>query len=98
MKLKMDYVYQARGEQEPVGYGGFRIDGHHLDIRAAKEQIAEDLKYKYPGKVFEIIPTTITDVDDGPATWVAWALFVSTIFASGLVAAGICTVIMGLMR
>jgi|GEM_PF-5646860 len=98
MKLQIYYLYQHHGDRDIVGTAYLTIDGRSFDWAEAKNRIDRALSDKYPSRVFEVTPISVTDVDDSPATWVMVLIMLATLFISGLVAAGICTVIMCLMR
>lgn len=98
MKLRVDYIYQHCGDTVIAGTGRTTTEDSLIDWTEAKSKIADELAYKFPGRVFEITPITFTRVDTDMPTWLILLLFFLILFVAGLVAAGICTVIMGLTR
>ncbi len=98
MKLRIDYLYQHCGNTVIAGTGCTTTQDSIIDWTVTKNKIVDELSLKFPGRVFEITPITFTRVDTDVSNWVILLVAVSTLFVAGLVAAGICTVIMGLMR
>jgi len=98
MKLKLDYYYRQANELAGLHGSGFVVEESPINVSKAIDDVYQELLKKDHHGGFEIIPISVSVVEDCPSTWVIVLSLLGMVLFSGVFAAIICTGIITLMK
>lgn len=97
MKLQLDYVITDLDSGKIHGNGTIQSTSP-LSLGNSEAKILTELRKLYHNEKFKVVPVAVSVVDDNPSSWMAALIAVALVLGAGIAAAGICMVIMRLIR